>query len=471
MSTQATRTEHDSLGAIEVPADALWGAETQRCLEHFAIGSQTMPLSMVHAMARIKRAAARVNAELGLLDLAKAHAVAEAATQVVAGRHDRHFPLSLWQTGSGTQSHMNLNEVLANLASLALGGGLGAARVVDPHDHVNRGQSSNDVFPTAMHMAAAARLAPLLSALADLRATLRAKAVAFDDVVKVGRTHLQDATPVTMGQEFTAYDAQLALADTALQQARQPLLALPLGGTAVGNGMNTHAEFGARVIRQLALELQTPFTATANRLAGTAGHEALVILHGALRLLAVVLIKFGNDLRLMASGPRAGLGEIELPANEPGSSIMPGKVNPTQVEAMLMVCQQVMGHDVAIGIAASQGQFELNACKPLIAFDLLESLQLLTDAMTSFSRFCLQGITVRAATLAGQIDRSLMLAAALAPHIGHARAAALATRAHEQGQTLREVAVATGEVSAADFDAWVSVREMLGPRSQTHAPP
>lgn len=465
LTVPATRTEHDSFGAIEVPVDALWGAETQRSLEHFRIGSQPMPLALVHAMARIKRAAAEVNAGLGLLDPAKARAIAAAAAQVAAGDHDRHFPLSLWQTGSGTQSHMNLNEVLANLASQALGGGFGGDRLVDPHDDVNRGQSSNDVFPSAMHVAAAAWVPPLLAALARLRAALQGKAAAFDDIVKVGRTHLQDATPVTLGQEFAGYDAQLALAEVILRQAWPHLLALPIGGTAVGNGVNTHAEFGARVTRALALALDTPFTTAANRLAATAGHEALVTLHGALRLLAVALTKIGNDLRLMASGPRAGLCEIELPANEPGSSIMPGKVNPTQVEALLMVCQQVMGHDVAIGIAASQGQFELNACKPLIAFDLLDSLQLLTDAIDSFTRLCVAGLTAQVATMTRQVERSLMLATALAPHIGHARAAALAARAHEEGLTLREAALASGEVSAADFDAWVDVRGMLGPKA------
>lgn len=463
----ATRTERDSFGAIEVPADALWGAETQRSLEHFRIGSQPMPLALVHAMARIKRAAAQANAGLGLLDPAKARAIADAAAEVAAGMHDRHFPLTLWQTGSVTRSHMNVNEVLANLASRALGGRVGEGRCVDPHDDVNRGQSSNDVFPTAMHMAAAARLPPLLAALARLRAALQHKAGAFDDIVKVGRTHLQDATPVTLGQEFAGYGAQLALAEDVLRATWPHLLALPTGGTAVGNGMNSHAEFGARVTRALALELDMPFTPSVNRLAATAGHEALVALHGALRLLAVALTKLANDLRLMASGPRAGLGEIELPANEPGSSIMPGKVNSTQVEALLMVCQQVMGHDLAIGIAASQGQLELNACKPLIAFDVLDSLQLLTDATDSFSRHCVEGLTARVATMARQVERSLMLAAAWAPHIWHARAAALAIRAHEEGLTLREAALASGEVSAVDFDAWVDVRSMLGPRAQS----
>ena len=378
------RSETDSFGPIDVPGDALWGAQTQRSLRHFAIGRQRMPIEIVHALAQIKRAAAEVNRDLGLLDPAKAGAIADAAARVAAGEFDDQFPLSVWQTGSGTQSHMNVNEVIASLASLALGGGLGAARRVHPNDDVNLGQSSNDVFPTAMHLAAVLQTRPLLASLARLRAALQAKAAAFADIVKIGRTHLQDATPITLGQEFGGYDAQLAIAEDALRRALPAVQALAIGGTAVGTGLNTHPAFGTRVAAVLAARLGEPFAVADNLFAALAGHEALVGLHGALRTLAVALNKIANDIRLMGSGPRAGLGELRLPANEPGSSIMPGKVNPTQVEALTMVCAQVMGHDVAIGIAASQGQFELNVYKPLIACDVLDSLRLLGDAMRAW---------------------------------------------------------------------------------------
>ena len=362
-----TRTESDSFGPIEVPARALWGAQTERSRRFFAIGEQRMPLAVVHALAEIKRAAAEVNHALGLLDAPRAEAIAAAAARVAAGEFDAEFPLSVWQTGSGTQSNMNANEVIASLASLALGGALGTDRRVHPNDHVNLGQSSNDVFPTAMHLAAVQQMRPLLAALARLRGALQDKANVFRDALKIGRTHLQDATPVTLGQEFGGYDAQLALAEAALRQALPAVHALAIGGTAVGTGLNTHPEFGARVAAVLAERLGAPFVVAGNRFAAMAGHEALVGLHGALRLLAIALNKIANDIRLMGSGPRAGLGELQLPENEPGSSIMPGKVNPTQVEALTMVCAQVMGHDVAVGIAASQGQFELNVYKPLIA--------------------------------------------------------------------------------------------------------
>ena len=462
-----TRVETDSFGPIEVPADALWGAQTERSRRFFAIGSQRMPLEVVHALAEIKRAAAAVNAELGLIDAAKAAAIAAAAQQVAAGEFDAQFPLSVWQTGSGTQSHMNVNEVIANLASLALGGELGGAlgqdRRVHPNDEVNLGQSSNDVFPSAMHIAAVLRVRPLLAALARLRGALQAKAAAFVDAIKVGRTHLQDATPVTLGQEFGGYDAQLAIAEAALRQALPAVHALAIGGTAVGTGLNTHPEFGARVAAALAARLGEPFVVAANRFAALAGHEALVGLHGALRLLAIALNKIANDIRLMGSGPRAGLGELRLPENEPGSSIMPGKVNPTQVEALTMVCAQVMGHDVAIGIAASQGHFELNVYKPLIAHDLLDSLRLLADAMASFAVHCIEGIEVDSERAEALLGRSLMLVTALAPHIGYDRAASIAKHAHKHGLSLREAAIAIGGLSAEQFDAWVDARRMLGP--------
>lgn len=457
------RTETDSFGPIDVPGDALWGAQTERSLRFFAIGEQRMPLDIVHALAQVKRAAAEVNGDLGLLEPARAAAVAAAAARVAAGELDAHFPLSVWQTGSGTQSNMNVNEVVAHLASRALGGGLGAERCVHPNDDVNLGQSSNDVFPTAMHIAAVLRAQPLLTALVGLRAALRAKAEAFRDVLKVGRTHLQDAAPVTFGQEFGAYDAQLALAEAAIRRALPDVHALAIGGTAVGTGLNAHREFGARVAAVLARRLDAPFVVADNLFAAMAGHEALVGLHGALRLLAVALNKIANDIRLMGSGPRAGLGELNLPANEPGSSMMPGKVNPTQVEAMTMVCAQVMGHDVAIGIAAGQGQFELNVYKPLIANDLLDSLRLLADAMASFRAHCIDGIEVDADRAKAMIAHSLMGVTALVPHIGYDLASRIARHAHAHGLDLKQAALEAGGVSAAEYDAWVDVRRMSAP--------
>ncbi|MEX8493358.1 class II fumarate hydratase [Sphaerotilus sp.] len=465
-----TRTESDTFGPIEVPARALWGAQTERSRRFFAIGEQRMPLAVVHALAEIKRAAAEVNHALGLLDAPRAEAIAAAAARVAAGAFDAEFPLSVWQTGSGTQSNMNANEVIASLASLALGGALGTDRRVHPNDHVNLGQSSNDVFPTAMHLAAVQQTRPLLAALARLRGALQDKAGLFRDAVKIGRTHLQDATPVTLGQEFGGYDAQLALAEAALRQALPAVHALAIGGTAVGTGLNTHPEFGARVAAVLADRLGAPFVVADNRFAAMAGHEALVGLHGALRLLAIALNKIANDIRLMGSGPRAGLGELQLPENEPGSSIMPGKINPTQVEALTMVCAQVMGHDVAIGIAASQGQFELNVYKPLIAHDVLDSLRLLGDAMASFSAHCIEGLTMNAARMDELLHRSLMLVTALAPHIGYDRSALIAKHAHRHGLGLREAALAVGGLSGEEFDHWVDARAMIGPAPAAPAP-
>ena len=460
---RAPRTETDSFGPIEVAGDAWWGAQTERSLRFFAIGEQRMPLEIVHALAQIKRAAAEVNGDLGLLPPERAQAVAAAAMRIAAGEFDTQFPLSVWQTGSGTQTHMNVNEVIANLASMALGGGLGAQRRVHPNDDVNLGQSSNDVFPTAMHIAAVLAARPLLASLAGLRGALRAKAEAFAQVLKVGRTHLQDATPVTFGQEFGAYEAQLAIAEAAIRRALPDVHALAIGGTAVGTGLNTHLAFGARVAAALADRLGAPFVVADNLFAAMAGHEPLVGLHGALRLLAVALNKIANDIRLMGSGPRAGLGELRLPANEPGSSIMPGKVNPTQVEALTMVCAQVMGHDVAIGIAAGQGQFELNVYKPLIAVDLLDSLRLLADAMASFRRHCIEGIEVDVDRAQSLLAHSLMGVTALVPHIGYDRAARIARHAHANGLDLRQAALDIGGISAADYDAWVDARRMLAP--------
>ncbi len=468
----STRVEYDSFGPIDVPAEALWGAQTQRSLRFFAIGEQRMPLALIHAVAWVKWAAACVNRDLGLLGESRAQAIADAALRVAAGEFDAHFPLSVWQTGSGTQTHMNVNEVVAHLASQALAGGevggvdaaATAARAVHPNDDVNLGQSSNDVFPTAMHLAVALQARDrLLPALAELRAALAAKAIAFHFVVKIGRTHLQDATPVTLGQEFGGYEAQLALCQQALRHALVAVHALAVGGTAVGTGLNTHPEFGSRVAALLARELDLPLVQADNLFAAMAGHEALVAFHAALKMLAIALTKIGSDIRLMGSGPRAGLGELRLPENEPGSSIMPGKVNPTQVEALTMVCAQVMGHDAAIGFAASQGQFELNVYKPLIALNTLDSLRLLTDAMHSFDRHCIAGLSVHAERIEQLLQGSLMLVTALAPHLGYDRAAQIARSAHEHGTSLREAALASGAVSAEEFDGWVDPRRMLGP--------
>jgi fumarate hydratase class II len=450
-----TRTETDSFGTLELPQDALWGVQTARSLHFFAIGSQRMPLEIIHALAHIKWAAATVNAELGLLDENKAMAIATAARHITSTALDEAFPLSVWQTGSGTQSNMNVNEVIAALATRT-----GAA--VHANDDVNRGQSSNDVFPTAMHIAALQQSHNLLvPALQALHETLLEKAVAFKDVAKTGRTHLQDATPVTLGQEFGGYAAQLALCRDSIQHALHAVGALAIGGTAVGTGLNTHPEFGSRVAALLATRLSLPLRQADNLFAAMAGHEALVALHASLRMLAIALTKIANDLRLMGSGPRAGLGELLLPQNEAGSSIMPGKVNPTQVEALCMVCTQVMGHDVAIGIAAAQGQLELNVYKPLIALNVLDSLRLLGDAMHSFDRHCVAGLEPHHAQLALNLERSLMLVTALSPHIGYEQAAQIAKQAQQQGGSLREAALALGYVTGAQFDAWVNPRAML----------
>ncbi len=452
-----TRTETDSFGAIEVPADALWGAQTERSRRHFAIGEQRMPLPLIHAIAQVKRAAAEANLALGLLPAERAHAIAGAAGRIAAGEFDAvAFPLSAWQTGSATQSHMNVNEVIAHLCARA-----GVA--VHPNDDVNRGQSSNDVVPSAMHIAALQGARALQPALAALHAALTAKSQAFAAVVKLGRTHLQDATPLTLGQEFGGWAAQLAFGQAALAQALPALHALAIGGTAVGTGLNTQAGFGERVAARLTERLGEPFVVAPDRFAALAGHEPLVALHGALRLLAVALTKIAQDIRLLGSGPRAGLGELRLPANEPGSSIMPGKVNPTQVEALLMVCAQVMGHDVAVGLAASQGQLELNAFKPLIALDVLDSLRLLTDASASFTEHCVRGLTADVARIDELLGRSLMLVTALVPHIGHDRAAAIAQHALAAGLSLREAATTLGGISAADYERWVDPRRMTGP--------
>ena len=456
-----TRTEKDSFGPIEVPADRLWGAQTERSRRFFRISGERMPLAVVHALALVKRSAARVNASLGLLEAKKAEAIARAADEVLAGRHDEEFPLVVWQTGSGTQSNMNVNEVLANRASELLGGERGPRRLLHPNDEVNLGQSSNDVFPTAMHIAAARGVhSELIPALDRLAAALAAKRDAFAQIVKIGRTHLQDATPLTLGQEFSGYVAQLEQARRALDAVLPGLYQLAIGGTAVGTGLNTHPEFGVRVAAEIARMAGLPFEPAPNKFAALAGHEALVFAHGALKTLATALMKIANDIRLLASGPRSGLGELSLPENEPGSSIMPGKVNPTQAEAMTMLCAQVFGNDVALNIGGASGHFELNVYKPLIIHAFLQSARLLADGMASFEEHCVRGIAPNEARIAEQLARSLMLVTALTPHIGYDRAAEIAKKAHREGSTLREAATALGYVTAADFDRWVRPEDM-----------
>ncbi len=459
-----SRTEKDSFGPIEVPADRLWGAQTERSRRFFRISTERMPLPVVYALAQVKKAAARVNAELGLLDKAKAGAIQRAADEVLAGRHDDEFPLVVWQTGSGTQSNMNVNEVLANRASELLGGERGPKRLVHPNDDVNLGQSSNDVFPTAMHIAAARALAEEVIPGAEvLRKTLEQKRDAFAQIVKIGRTHLQDATPLTLGQEFSGYVAQLEHCQAAVRATLPGLHELAIGGTAVGTGLNTHPQFADRLCAIVAAETKLPFVSAKNKFAALAGHEALVFAHGALKTLAAALAKIANDIRLLASGPRSGLGELRIPENEPGSSIMPGKVNPTQAEALTMLCAQVMGNDVALNIGGASGHFELNVYKPLIIHAFMQSARLLADGSRSFEEHCARGIEPNAERIQELLARSLMLVTALAPHIGYDRAAEIAKKAHREGGTLREAALALGYVSAADFDRWGRPESMIGP--------
>jgi len=462
----ATRPEKDSFGTIEVPAERLWGAQTERSRRHFRISGERMPLAVVHALALVKRSAARVNGALGLLEAKKAEAIERAADEVLAGRHDEEFPLVVWQTGSGTQTNMNVNEVLANRASELMGGERGQRRLVHPNDDVNLGQSSNDAFPTAMHIAAARAVEhDLLPKLERLEATLDAKAEAFAHIVKIGRTHLQDATPLTLGQEFSGYVEQLAQAEAAIELALPGLCELAVGGTAVGTGLNTHPEFGARVARELAQATGMAFEPAPNKFAALAGHEALVFAHGALKTLAAALNKIANDVRWLASGPRSGLGELSIPENEPGSSIMPGKVNPTQAEALTMVAVQVMGNDVAVGMAGAAGQFELNVYKPVLIHNFLQSVRLLADGCASFEEHCARGIEPNEARIRELVERSLMLVTALTPHIGYDRAAEIAKKAHREGSTLKAAALSLGYVSAADYDRWVQPGAMTRPSS------
>ncbi len=457
------RFERDTFGEIAVADSALWGAQTQRSLHHFDISTERMPHELLMALALVKRSAARVNRALGGLDAAKADAIAAAADEVLAGQHDAQFPLSLWQTGSGTQTNMNMNEVLANRASQLLGGAVGEARRVHPNDDVNRSQSSNDVFPTAMSVAVLQSLEErLLPALATLHDTLAEKSKAFADVVKIGRTHLQDATPLTLGQEISGWVAQLEHGIRHLRTARPHLRELALGGTAVGTGLNAHPEFGTRVAAELAQATGHPFESAPNKFEALAAHDAMVFVHGALKTVAASLMKIANDVRWLASGPRSGLGEITIPENEPGSSIMPGKVNPTQCEALTMLACQVLGNDVAVNIAGASGNFELNVFKPVIVHNVLQSLRLLADGARSFEEHCARGIEADRTRINALVQGSLMLVTALNPHIGYDKAAQIAKAAHTHGSSLREAALASGFVSAEEFDAWVRPEAMVG---------
>ena len=458
------RKETDSMGEIEVAADRYWGAQTERSLHHFHIGEEHFTRPMIRALGLLKHAAAIVNGELGKLSPHEQNLIARAAEEVTSGKLDDHFPLFVWQTGSGTQTNMNANEVISNLAIELAGGTMGSKSPIHPNDHVNRSQSSNDTFPTAMHIAAAEEVVRrLLPAVDQLRSTLDRKAREFTDVVKIGRTHLQDATPLTLGQEISGWVAQLDLAKAAIDAAMPAVYQLAIGGTAVGTGLNAPADFGERVARQIARLSGLPFTSAPNKFAALAGHEALVALHGAVKTLAVALMKIANDLRLLNSGPRTGLAEIALPAIQPGSSIMPGKVNPTQSEALTMTCAQVMGNDVTVSIGAASGNFELNVFKPVIIHNVLQSIRLLADASRSFEQFCAAGIEPNRARISQNLESSLMLVTALNPHIGYDNAAKIAKQAHKDGTTLREAAKSLGLVSAEDFDRWVDPEKMTKP--------
>jgi len=462
-----TRTESDSMGPIEVPADALWGAQTQRSVQNFRIGGQRFPRELIRAFGIVKKAAARANVELGELESLgekERRALLAAADEVIEGEHDGEFPLVVWQTGSGTQTNMNANEVISNRAIQLLGGKLGSKTPIHPNDHVNRSQSSNDTFPAAMHVAAAeTTVNRLLPSVLALEEALKAKAMAWSGVVKIGRTHLQDATPLTVGQELSGWCQQLADARRAIGATLTGVYELALGGTAVGTGLNTHPSYATLVAARVAEETGLPFVSAPNKFSGLAGHDALVFLSGATRMLAVALMKIANDVRWLGSGPRCGLGELKLPANEPGSSIMPGKVNPTQCEALTMVCVQVMGNDACIGFAGSQGNFELNVFKPVIVHNLLESCRLLADACDSFREHCIEGLELDEQRVDALMRQSLMLVTALNRHIGYDNAARVAKKAYQENTTLVEACVALGLMTREEFEAAVVPGEMVGP--------
>ena len=455
-----TRTETDSFGDIEVAADKYWGAQTQRSLQNFRIGDERMPRPLIRGLAVVKRCAARVNVAQGALDKTIGDAIAAAAEEVINGEHDAHFPLVVWQTGSGTQSNMNANEVIAHLAAQKLGG----KQAVHPNDHCNRSQSSNDTFPTAMHIAAVEQLHhELLPALGELQAAFAEKAEAWKDLVKIGRTHLQDATPLTLGQEFSGYAAQAEFARARIEGSLPRLYPLAQGGTAVGTGVNSKRGFAEKFAEEVAAFTRLPFISAANKFEALATHDAMVEISGVLNTIAAGFNKIANDIRLLGSGPRSGLGELRLPANEPGSSIMPGKVNPTQCEAMAMVCAQVIGNHAAVSVAGAQGHLELNVFKPVIAYNVLQSVRLLADAARSFVENCVRGIEPERARIAELVENSLMLVTALAPKLGYDRAAQIAKRAHQNGTTLRKEAVDGGFVSEEEFDRVVRAEKMISP--------
>jgi fumarate hydratase, class II len=459
----STRIEHDTFGPIEVPAERLWGAQTQRSLQNFKISTERMPERLLWALAYVKKAAALTNADLGVLDPKLADAIARAADEVIEGRHVAEFPLVVWQTGSGTQTNMNMNEVLANRASELLGGQRGEGRLVHPNDDVNRGQSSNDVFPTAISVACTTEVrTSVLPNVARLRDTLKEKAQAFADIVKIGRTHLQDATPLTLGQEISGWVSQLDHGLAHLESALPHLSEVALGGTAVGTGLNAHPEYAARVVKKLSDWLGFPITGAPNKFEALGAHDSIVFAHGALKTLAASLNKIANDVRWLASGPRCGLGELRIPENEPGSSIMPGKVNPTQCEALTMACAQVLGNDAAINVAGASGNFQLNVFRPVLANAFLQSARLIADGSESFRANCALGIEPDRARIAELLQRSLMLVTALNPKIGYENAAKIAKQAHREGKTLREAALASGLISAQDFDSIVKPELMLG---------
>jgi len=452
------------MGEIAVAADRYWGAQTERSLHHFNIGTEHFSRPMIRALGVLKKAAALVNGDLKTLTPDQVKAIVTAADEVIDGKLDEHFPLFVWQTGSGTQTNMNANEVISNRAIELTGGTMGSKKPIHPNDHVNRGQSSNDAFPTAMHIAAAEQVTTHLKPhVAALRATLDAKSREFTDVVKVGRTHLQDATPITLAQEISGWVAQIDLSMRAVDNTLPMVYELALGGTAVGTGLNTHPEYAERSAKKIAELTGLPFVSAPNKFAALAGHEALLALHGALKTLAAALMKIANDVRWLASGPRSGFFEISIPENEPGSSIMPGKVNPTQAEAMTMVCAQVMGNDVAVGIGGASGNFELNVFKPLIIHNVLQSIRLLGDTCRNFNEFCAVGIEPNEERIHENLSRSLMLVTALNPYIGYDNAAKIAKKAHKEGTTLKEAAVALGLVTTEQFDQWVDAKKMTQP--------
>jgi fumarate hydratase class II len=460
----ATRTETDSFGPIEVPADRYWGAQTQRSLQNFDIGGERQPVPVIRALGVIKKAAARANMALGNLEPAIGEAICRAAEEVIEGRLDDHFPLVVWQTGSGTQTNMNANEVISNRAIEMLGGVMGSKKPVHPNDHVNRSQSSNDTYPTAMHVAAAqVATEVLIPGLQRLLTALEVKEAAFAHIVKIGRTHTQDATPLTLGQEFSGYAQQVRLGLRRVDHALDDVYCLAQGGTAVGTGLNAKPGFAEKVAEEIAAITGLPFETAPNKFEALAANDAIVALSGACRTVAVSLFKIANDIRLLGSGPRCGIGELILPENEPGSSIMPGKVNPTQAEALTMVCAQVMGNDAAIGVAGSQGHFELNVYKPVMIYNLVQSMRLLGDAAVSFTDHCVAGIEADETRIAKLVNESLMLVTALAPEIGYDNAATVAKTAHKNGTTLREEAIRLGFVDGATFDRVVRPEKMIAP--------